>query len=91
MCGVCVCTQAHACGGVHICFGVFMCVVYTCMHAHEHIYVAEDVGCPVLSFSAILRHGLLLNLELDWRPVSPRNPPPFTYTALGLQAFFCGC
>lgn len=41
-------------------------------------------GCPALSFFLIaLRQGFSLNLELDWLPASPSDPPVCTPNSTG--------
>lgn len=47
----------------------------------------ENVRCPALTlYLSLLRKDLTLNLEVGWRPGSPRNPPVSALQPqLGLQ------
>ena len=60
----------------------------------------QGVRCSDLSLFTYnsLRQGLLLELELGWRPTSPRDPPLSSPHSAGLQvsvrprpAFYMGC
>lgn len=60
---------------------------YVLMHTHVHAETSRGlwVVCPSTHCLTPLRKGLLLNLELGWRPAIPRDPFVSIATVLGFQ------
>lgn len=78
---VSVCVRARVCMHMYMhtrrwtyllqCVYVWYAHVYVWGWIFMNISVAEDIGCPALSFFPVLRHALLI-LELGWRLSSSR-------------------